>query len=369
MSIAPTAAALLITATLLPSATAQRTLVVASSGGAPFTEIQDAVNAATSGDVVLVRPGIYSFFVIDRRGVHILADAGAIVRPGRLSAFSVSNLGAGEDVVIAGLTTEGAALVSAFQNRGRVLFEDLSLPGVHVGVADCDSFAAHRLAAGSVSVESSNAALARCDLGGGPLHALDVHDSNVSFAHGSCGSAATSVLSRAGIRHDGGTLVVTGDANTVIRFTSAPANGSAPAVQTLSGTFTVAPTVRLLPAGSAPAVEIAGGQARFAPVPALEARVASGQLSTRLDAPGASFAALAAGFAASPPIPLGVAGTLWLDPTTAMLLAVGPVTAGQQLLMLSVPPLPLAAHITLQAAAVLPTNLALSSPVTLTVRR
>ena len=53
------AVAVLLLTTPYPSALPQDVLVVDVMGGAPFQQIQQAVNAAQEGDVVLVKSGAY----------------------------------------------------------------------------------------------------------------------------------------------------------------------------------------------------------------------------------------------------------------------------------------------------------------------
>jgi hypothetical protein len=55
---------------------AQDRLIVVDDGPYPgdFTTIQEAVDAAQDGDVVLVRPGTYEAFAIDHKGVSVVAE-------------------------------------------------------------------------------------------------------------------------------------------------------------------------------------------------------------------------------------------------------------------------------------------------------
>lgn len=56
---------------------ARDTLTVAQTGSADFSEIADAVNAAQDGDVIVVAFGSYLPFVIDGKGLTVVAPTGA----------------------------------------------------------------------------------------------------------------------------------------------------------------------------------------------------------------------------------------------------------------------------------------------------
>lgn len=73
-------------------------IVVDSSGGGAFTEINPAVTAAAEGDVILVKSGSYAGFMIDNKGVAVVADAGAGVNV--LGSIQIGALAAGKVVVL-----------------------------------------------------------------------------------------------------------------------------------------------------------------------------------------------------------------------------------------------------------------------------
>src|SRR6185295_9138873 len=52
-------------------------LVVNAAGGAPYTTIQAAVDAAIDGDTVHVKAGNYTSFTISNKSISVAADAGA----------------------------------------------------------------------------------------------------------------------------------------------------------------------------------------------------------------------------------------------------------------------------------------------------
>ncbi len=96
--------------------------------GHPFATIQEAVDAASDGDVVLVETGTYGPLVIDRLGAWIVADFGATVsiRKGTV----VRNQRAKSEVVLKGLELSAIDLTPALDlvdNQGAVRVEDCSL--------------------------------------------------------------------------------------------------------------------------------------------------------------------------------------------------------------------------------------------------
>lgn len=141
-------------------------LVVDAAGGAPFTQIQDAVDAAKDGDVILVKPGTYAGFQITRKGLHVSSDGpGAKVIGGirvidtlvehEIALTLLESTGAGSD------PTPGLLLSVA---RGSVRVESCTLRGRN-GVAG-PMF--QRSGSPGADVRSSPAvSFARCELFGG----------------------------------------------------------------------------------------------------------------------------------------------------------------------------------------------------------
>lgn len=113
------------------SASAQSVLVVDQAGGAgsQFTALQPAIDAAASGDIVLIRSGSYATgpfgggppFLIDGKGLTLVEDAGASVTIGTLD---VRNLAPPASVTVRGFDfVQGNGLVLA-NNSGPVFIED-----------------------------------------------------------------------------------------------------------------------------------------------------------------------------------------------------------------------------------------------------
>lgn len=98
-----------------------------------FPNIQQAVDAAADGDVVLVKPGGASFtFLLDGKGLSVIADAS---RPLALFALRMRNVPAGSTVVIAGFSivgcNSGASLLCS-DSVGAIRIQECTL-----GSSDC----------------------------------------------------------------------------------------------------------------------------------------------------------------------------------------------------------------------------------------
>lgn len=72
--------------------------------GAFSTQIQPAIDAAADGDVILVRPGSYLPFTIDKKSVSIIRDS-TIISPVQVQFVEVRNLQATQRVVLHGIGT------------------------------------------------------------------------------------------------------------------------------------------------------------------------------------------------------------------------------------------------------------------------
>ncbi|MBK7876863.1 MAG: hypothetical protein IPJ77_14150 [Planctomycetes bacterium] len=110
---------------LTPVASANTWVVDAANGpGSQFDEIGVAIAAAAPGDLILVRAGSYSPFVLDK-GLTILADAGTDV-PGTVTVQNVASVRA----IVAGLDCDGLVV----SNCARVvLLQGLTVRGLSGG--------------------------------------------------------------------------------------------------------------------------------------------------------------------------------------------------------------------------------------------
>lgn len=96
-----------------------------------YATIQEAVNAAVSGDTVLVGAGAYSGFGINGKGVSVVAVEGALVRVKQ--EIAIRNLPEGEQIDLVGLTVKtntakNRGLVAA-NNQGVIWIEECLLDG------------------------------------------------------------------------------------------------------------------------------------------------------------------------------------------------------------------------------------------------
>src|SRR5262245_6602670 len=122
------------------SAWGQAVHVVAGDGSGDYLQLQEAVDAAASGDVILVRPftELYDATLIEGKALTIVGDGD--VRP-ELEEVTVSNLPAGTTVSLRFLDIRGTTKPAPFfdyvthdalslaDNAGCVWLEDLVLAG------------------------------------------------------------------------------------------------------------------------------------------------------------------------------------------------------------------------------------------------
>ncbi len=180
------------TALLAGAAHAQKVWTVDDNGPADFSDVQGAVSAAADGDVVLVRTGLYTSFVIDGKSLLVHGDVGGGVALTDAGArIDVRNLASSQSVVIRGVDAVGqGASFSSFpavgmylgQNQGPVWIEDCSIRGTNGGFIP--------IGHGGASIENcASVVFARCTIQGSPTdevsqgqnHGLQIVSSNVSL--------------------------------------------------------------------------------------------------------------------------------------------------------------------------------------------
>src|SRR5690349_16128261 len=151
---------------LAPLASAD-VLVVAPTG--PYTQIQAAVNAATDGDLVLVKPGSsYVGFHVQAKSLSIVADAG-LSGVGLQGTVIVSDLAAGQTVTVSGLNADASVAGTeglhygfySNNNLGSVRCESCRFYGLPYLDYSGDGFDAARI------VNSSDVSLVACTMQGG----------------------------------------------------------------------------------------------------------------------------------------------------------------------------------------------------------
>jgi hypothetical protein len=146
---------------------ASATWTVDDNGGADFVHIQDAVDAAQSGDVIVVEHGAYAGFTVDGKSLVVAGQPGGDVVVGAFVV--VKNLGAAQKVELdhlkIGQTFMGveAPTLALLDNAGSVRVVDCEILGYSGG---CHVWCGY----GSAAVQcrdSSNVGVLRSTLSGG----------------------------------------------------------------------------------------------------------------------------------------------------------------------------------------------------------
>ncbi len=107
-----------------------RTLVVSNSSPscprAQFTKIQDAINAASAGDVIVVCNGVYAEQLSITKALDIEAGSGAFLVPATIQQNAMS-LATGDGIAAAVLVSEATD----------VTISGLTVDGINNGIAEC----------------------------------------------------------------------------------------------------------------------------------------------------------------------------------------------------------------------------------------
>ncbi len=117
-----------------------RVLVVAQDGSGQFESIQDAINAAGSGDTVRIKEGVYheDIAVHSKQGLRITGDGVERVAIRGRERFGVFHIGkwpyGATDVKVSGMTIhEHGGLAFGIFNGQRVVLRDLRIKGMLFG--------------------------------------------------------------------------------------------------------------------------------------------------------------------------------------------------------------------------------------------
>jgi hypothetical protein len=159
-------------------AASARADVIVVPSGSPANAIATAVAAAVDGDVILVESGQYSGFVINGKGISVVAGVRANAHI--TGAIGVINVPADRDVLVSGLSAKGTEQGSntapptsidgvacyAFDNAGSVRVIGCDLEG---GRGDTDSIGQSSPGGSAMTVNnSSDVVLSGTTLRGGP---------------------------------------------------------------------------------------------------------------------------------------------------------------------------------------------------------
>ncbi len=189
-----------------------RVVAPAPGPGVDHVTIQDAVDSAAAGDIVLVKSGSYPGFTVDAKSVVISADLGHVVTVA--GQVVVQNIGAAQSVAISGLAIQapsmsGQTALACANSAGPILIEN------------CDALGAGFLlfVIGGCAVVSHCAQVSITDCSfalepnSGPLDAMSIDHSNVAMydciAIGGNGRDSFVTGARA-VRVDAGFLLVSG---------------------------------------------------------------------------------------------------------------------------------------------------------------
>ena len=146
-------------ALLLSSLVGGNVLVVSPTG--TYTQIQDAVNAANDGDLVLVHTGTYDSFTVQAMSLTVVADTGAAVT--LQGGVTVSDLASGQRVCLIGLHALGENVWPSTMPNGLLAQQNLG----SLRCERCD-FSAQMDGVDAVLIQSSSdVSFVGCQLTGG----------------------------------------------------------------------------------------------------------------------------------------------------------------------------------------------------------
>jgi hypothetical protein len=336
-----------------------RTWIVDRNNGAgtDFLDIPPAVAAASDGDTLRIRPGVYSPFSTGK-ALALLGEAGVIVRGGfapRLGVVEIRQLPAGRSLVMDRIRVEplfDSAGVVGSSCQGRIHLEDVEVVAPTITTTDVGacSFVQCTLAtitggalygspalraATSVVVATGvridgadNCGAMRCTIVGTGIRADNatvlLARSSVSGGDGSFFNPF--ITPEPAIRALGSTLVATGDATTTICAGSVPNGPPIPGIQADIGAVHLDTSIAVLGSNGGP--DIAGTatvQRRRIPALLAAGTPPGGTLGGELTAlAGSPFQIIVS--LPGDPIALPF-GTVLFDPTIVLPIAIGTIGA------------------------------------------
>lgn len=156
--------------------------------GVDFTDIAAAIAASAPGDVLLVLPGVYSSFLLDKP-LTVLASSGALVAGG-LGQPAVQGLPAGTTTAISGLTFDLGKSLHVQDCLGTVVLDQLTFNDSGIGVSNSTDTRLRASTLGlGLALGSSRVEVSACTIEG--------NDGTTWSCPGGNGSVAVSVDSSA----------------------------------------------------------------------------------------------------------------------------------------------------------------------------
>lgn len=291
---------------------AQRTWIVDASGGpgVDFTDIQPAVNAATDGDVILVRAGAYTAVQIAGKGLSVLGAQDV-----RAADLRITGVAAAQRVVVADLAVQGPGTIfvptGVRDCPGAVLLErvhfqaslvrPVMMNAADLRLSECEFRLGLWLTGSQVTLTDSHLSYDQFVLGAPPTLGID-HSTVVISRSDIFGqselnrAAATSAIAMAAstltLTDNGGRVIAAGSASTTPQPSAIVGNG----------TLVRDPRVRVV-AGSAPPVS--GPIDVLRPIASLQVLGATVGSTLEVDLAGAAGEAYALVLGLpGPPLPL-----------------------------------------------------------------
>ena len=374
---------LLCLVVLATPAVSQGNFLVVDAAQGPgwnYTDIPPAVQAAQTGDVILVRPGSYNSFSIDNKGIAVIGQPGARVRaaffPSFGTLFDVRNIATGQTVTISGLTEDPTidAKIVIEDCQGSVQLQEVSMvtDASSLEISSCAQTMLQGCPLGLVSITDSTVSMADCTLRDrvfpqGFSYAMTVTGSDVWLSRCDITGGFVRVTPLPAILMSSSVVSITDDGSHLIRG-GRPGSliGQTPAISG-TGTARIDPKVVLQSVGGAPLVE-STVKVETVSIPSLSAdgfEIGGTRTLDLVANPGDGYFMLLA----LPGTPISFpqyGGATWLHLPSAVLGPFGTIGAsGRELHTFAVPPAPaiVGLRVHWQALAGDGTTFQLSNPV------